>query len=667
MPGHDPVGLQHPLAQRPADAALDGQDHDRDSQRYPADGPRGHRKQGPRGYCHGAQAQPGPWAPSRRRQGGQRVGPDARRHLLAEKREIFPEVEAGCQLPHGGLPLADRRGISGGAQPGGQRLLAARGPRAAQKLVERALAEDVEIVGVRMVRIEKTRAALPDTGPLTVEPRQPALVERTAVLGAAAALADARVDGSERQKRRGRNHQPPPKEPPEAGQRRDQQRDERHAEPGPGDRLLEPPRLRRAFPVSLHTALVLRSRSGLSLGHRWRASRAAYVSAGDGASGFAVLSEWLRDTADRSDARGLEMGDVGLMGMHVPGMSWRQIRDAAVLAEELGYSCITMGESWGEDALTSLAQLAAVTTRIRIGSSIVPVFARSPANLAMTALNMDRMSQGRFFLGLGTSGRLVIEDFHGEKFAKPLTRMREYIDIVRKAARGERLDHDGEFFHTKRFQLRFPPFRANLPIYIAALSPPSLRLTGELADGWLPIFLAPARMAAAVVELKAGAEGAGRTLHDITISPQVSIYVTDNVAAARDRERPHIAFYIGGMGVFYHAVHASDRLRRRRRPRARGVFGQGPRRRGQAGHRRDGRRGHHPRHPRSVPRADAALLRRGRAGDPAGLQRARPGRLPEGTPRGGARGLTRPTRGAPRLRRGAERGQAGPYRGPPRH
>jgi F420-dependent oxidoreductase-like protein len=246
------------------------------------------------------------------------------------------------------------------------------------------------------------------------------------------------------------------------------------------------------------------------------------------------------------------MGDVGLMGMHVPGMSWREIREAAVLAEELGYSCITMGESWGEDALTSLAQLAAVTARIRIGTSIVPVFARSPANLAMSALNMDRMTQGRFFLGLGTSGRLVIEDFHGEKFGKPLTRMREYIDIIRKAARGERLDHDGEFFHTKRFQLRFPPFRASLPIYIAALSPPSLRLTGELADGWLPIFLAPSRMTAAVNELKVGAEAAGRTLADIAISPQVSIYVTDDVKAARDRERPHIAFYIGGMGVFYH-------------------------------------------------------------------------------------------------------------------
>jgi len=246
------------------------------------------------------------------------------------------------------------------------------------------------------------------------------------------------------------------------------------------------------------------------------------------------------------------MTDVGIMGLHVPGMTWRQIRDSAVLAEGLGYSCLSMGESWGEDALTSLAQLAAVTRRIRIGTSIVPVFARSPANLAMAALNLDRMSEGRFFLGLGTSGRLVIEDLHGETFARPLTRMREYIDILRKASRGEPLDHEGEFFRTKRFKLRVPPYRATLPIYVAALSPASLRLTGELADGWLPIFLAPGRMAEAAAELRAGAEAAGRAARDIAISPQVSIYVTDDVAAARDRERPHIAFYIGGMGVFYH-------------------------------------------------------------------------------------------------------------------
>jgi F420-dependent oxidoreductase-like protein len=246
------------------------------------------------------------------------------------------------------------------------------------------------------------------------------------------------------------------------------------------------------------------------------------------------------------------MDDIGIMSPQAPGMSWREVREAAILAEELGYSCLTMGESWGEDALTSLAQLAAVTSRMRIGTSIVPVFARSPANLAMSALNMDRMSEGRFFLGLGTSGQLVIQDLHGEAFRKPLTRMREYIDIVRKATHGERLDHDGEFFHTQRFRLRIQPYRPNLPIYIASLSPPSLQLTGELADGWLPIFLAPSRMQAAVAELKTAATQAGRSLADIAISPQVSIYITDDIATARDRERPHIAFYIGGMGVFYH-------------------------------------------------------------------------------------------------------------------
>ena len=239
--------------------------------------------------------------------------------------------------------------------------------------------------------------------------------------------------------------------------------------------------------------------------------------------------------------------DIGLMSLRPPGSSWTEVKEIAVAAENLGYSSLSMGESWGEDAFTSLAQLAAVTSRIRIGTSIVPIFARSPANIAMTALNLDVMSEGRFFLGLGASGSLVIQDLHGEEFRKPLTRMREYIDIVRKAMRGERLDHDGEFFQTKRFRLRFQPYRSNLPIYIASLSPPSLRMTGELADGWLPIFLAPSRIDAAIAPVKEGAEAAGRSMDDIAISPQVSVYVTDDVGAARDRERPHIAFYIGGM------------------------------------------------------------------------------------------------------------------------
>ena len=246
------------------------------------------------------------------------------------------------------------------------------------------------------------------------------------------------------------------------------------------------------------------------------------------------------------------MDKLGIMALRPPGGNWRDTLELASRADELGYSCITMGESWAQDAFTSLAQIAAVTSRIRIGTSIVPIFARSPSNIAMTAANLDVMSEGRFFLGLGASGQLVIEDFHGEEFRKPLTRMREYIDIIRKAIAGERIDHNGEFFRTQRFRLRFQTYRKHLPVYIASLSPPSLRLTGEMADGWLPIFLAPSRMDAAISELKAGAESAGRSLDDIALSPQVSVYVTDDVAAARDRERPHIAFYIGGMGVFYH-------------------------------------------------------------------------------------------------------------------
>jgi F420-dependent oxidoreductase-like protein len=246
------------------------------------------------------------------------------------------------------------------------------------------------------------------------------------------------------------------------------------------------------------------------------------------------------------------MGSVGIMGLRVPDAPWRETRDAAVLADDLGYSSLTVGESWGGDAFTTVAQFAAVTTRIGVGTSIVPVFARTPANIAMTALNLDRMSEGRFSLGLGTSGQAVVEDLHGEHFAKPMARMREYIDIIRKATRGERLNHDGEFFHTQRFTLQIRPFREGLPISIASLGPESLRLTGELADGWLPIFLAPSRMATAVAEIKASAEAAGRSMSDIKVSPQVSTYVTDDAAAARNRERPHIAFYIGGMGVFYH-------------------------------------------------------------------------------------------------------------------
>ena len=202
-------------------------------------------------------------------------------------------------------------------------------------------------------------------------------------------------------------------------------------------------------------------------------------------------------------------GKVGLMGLRPPGSDWEVTKEIATRADQLGFSSLSMGEAWGEDAFTSLAQLATVTDRIAIGTSIVPVYARTPANLAMTALNMDVMSKGRFFLGLGSSGKLVIEDFHGEKFERPLSRMREYIKFIRMALKGDRLEQEGEFFSTKRFRLRFTPYRENLPIFVASLTPLSLQMTGEIADGWLPIYYSPGRMDPSYNKLKSGAENSG--------------------------------------------------------------------------------------------------------------------------------------------------------------
>ena len=246
------------------------------------------------------------------------------------------------------------------------------------------------------------------------------------------------------------------------------------------------------------------------------------------------------------------MRKLGINNFMFKGSSWKEQLELSKKIEQLGFNSISIGETWGEDALTSLAQIAAVTSKLKIGTSIIPTYGRTPANIAMTALNLDMMSEGRFFLGLGASGKIVIEGFHGEKFEKPLSRMREYINIIRLAMNGEKLDNDGEFFNTSRFRLQFEPFRNDLPIYIASLSPASLKMTGEIGDGWMPIYLVPTNMKNAIDLITEGAELNNRSLSDIKISPQVSIYLTDNHKEAFDRERPHIAFHIGGMGVFYH-------------------------------------------------------------------------------------------------------------------
>jgi F420-dependent oxidoreductase-like protein len=248
------------------------------------------------------------------------------------------------------------------------------------------------------------------------------------------------------------------------------------------------------------------------------------------------------------------------MGYVPPGTSPLDLIALAQEAERLGYDSAWAAEAWGTDAVTVLSWLAATTTKIKVGSAIMQIPARTPANTAMTAATLDLLSGGRFLLGLGTSGPQVVEGWHGRPWGKPLTRTREYVQIVRAILRREALEFHGEEYDVpyagdgatglgKPLKLLARPLRADIPIYLAALSPKNVRLAFELADGWLPVFFSPERAREAF-------EFEPRDGFDI--APTVHVIVSDDLAVARDALRPLLALYIGGMGArganFYNAL-----------------------------------------------------------------------------------------------------------------
>jgi F420-dependent oxidoreductase-like protein len=242
-----------------------------------------------------------------------------------------------------------------------------------------------------------------------------------------------------------------------------------------------------------------------------------------------------------------------LPGFDKAGFNKRELIECVRAADACGYDSFWMPEAWERDALTTLAELATHTHRIHLGTGIINVFSRSPALIAMSAATLDEMSEGRFRLGLGTSGARVIEDFHGVRYERPLTRTKEAIQIIRKLLAGEALDFSGECFELHRFKLGFKPPRANIPIYVAALGPESLRQIGELADGWLPTHWPHARLADGIEIIRAGAESSGRNVDQVDIAPFVNVVVSDDVKKARDQARLPLAYYIGGMGQYYYA------------------------------------------------------------------------------------------------------------------
>ena len=224
-------------------------------------------------------------------------------------------------------------------------------------------------------------------------------------------------------------------------------------------------------------------------------------------------------------------------------------------ADDLGYSVVWAAEAYGSDAATVLTWIAAHTSRIDVGSAVFQIPGRTPANTAMTAATLDTLSGGRFRLGLGVSGPQVSEGWHGVRFEKPLQRTREYVAIVRKALARERVSFDGEFFTLplpdgpgKALTLTVHPVRERIPIYIAAIGPKNLELTGEVADGWLAIFYAPEFAAELHASLSAGRAKAGLTMDGFDIVPTVPVVIGDDLQACADQVRPYCALYIGGMG-----------------------------------------------------------------------------------------------------------------------
>ena len=192
------------------------------------------------------------------------------------------------------------------------------------------------------------------------------------------------------------------------------------------------------------------------------------------------------------------------LGYAPPGTNPVELVPLVQHAEALGYDSAWAAEAWGTDAVTVLAWIAASTSRIKIGSAIMQIPGRTPANAAMTAATLDLMSGGRFILGLGTSGPQVVEGWHGQPWGKPLGKTREYVEIVRGALKREVVAHEGEHYRIpydgpgatglgKPLKLMLRPRRAEIPIYLAAIGPKNVALAAEIADGWLPIFVDPER------------------------------------------------------------------------------------------------------------------------------------------------------------------------------
>jgi len=237
----------------------------------------------------------------------------------------------------------------------------------------------------------------------------------------------------------------------------------------------------------------------------------------------------------------------------------------ATEAEKLGVDSAWSAEAWGMDAIAPIAYLAAKTERLKLGTGIMQLCARTPAATAMTAMSMDTVTGGRFLLGLGNSGPQVVEGLHGEAFARPATRMREYVEIIRIACSGEKVAFEGKTVNLPRPGGQGKPLRISqppcqVPIFLATLAPRALEMTGEIADGWLGTSFVPDAAEAHFAYLRKGAEKAGRTLDDITLCVDASVAIVDDPEKLFPAIKTQLAFQLSAMGSptmnFYNDAYA---------------------------------------------------------------------------------------------------------------
>jgi len=243
------------------------------------------------------------------------------------------------------------------------------------------------------------------------------------------------------------------------------------------------------------------------------------------------------------------------IGLRLEGdEDWTKASTYVTEAERLGVNMVWSHESWGLDAATPLAFMAARTSRIRLGSGIMQAGTRTPALVAMTAMALASMSGNRFLLGLGVSGPQVIEGWHGLPFEQPLTRLRELVDIVRRAVRGERVTYQGKVYELPRpggegkaLRSSARP-RPDIPIYLATLSPRGLELAGEIADGWLGTSFMPDHARVFLDHIEVGLKRAGRSLDRVDLQAGGVVAFSDDVERLVAAHKPGLAFTLGAMG-----------------------------------------------------------------------------------------------------------------------